>query len=116
MVGPSISDEDRRAFVKRLKIGFALLIGLSMGLVTLYSGAPLSLVAGATVGSTVVGGVLARFTIPDSIGGIAFEERNDPVKRGRTPGEALREQQARDERDRPRAADGNGQSPEHHRK
>ncbi|MFC6976465.1 hypothetical protein ACFQL1_20170 [Halomicroarcula sp. GCM10025709] len=76
---------------------------------------PLSLVAGATVGATAVGGVLAWFTIPDSIGGIAYEERNDPVQRGRTPGEALREQQ-RTEDEHPRAADGNGQSPGRNRK
>ncbi|MFC7077825.1 alpha/beta fold hydrolase [Haloarcula halophila] len=116
MVGPSITEDDRKAFVKRLKVGFALLVGLSMGLVTLYTGARLPLVAGVTIGSTVVGGVLAWFTIPDSVGGIAYDERSETVQRGRTPGDALREQQRSGEDEQPRAADGNGRSPDRNRK
>jgi hypothetical protein len=111
MVGPSITDDDRKAFVRNLKIGFALLVGLSMGLVTLYSGADLSLVVGATVGATLVGAALAWFTIPDSVAGIAYEERNDERTRGPKPGTALRQQQREEREEHPRATDGNGQSP-----
>lgn len=108
MVGPSITDTDRERFLTRLKLGFALLVGVSMGLVTLYSGAPLLTAAGVTTAATAVGGVLAWYTIPESIAETPYDTR----ERGPKPGRRMRERRSESEgdRSRTRATDGHGQS------
>lgn len=68
MVGPSISEEERRAFLFRLRMGFSLFVGLSMGLVVFHGeGDPLAL-GGAVVAGTAVGALLAWWVFPDSLG------------------------------------------------
>ena len=107
MVGPSITDEDRTTFRKRLKIGFALLVGLSMGMVTVYGGAALPVVAGVTVGTTLLGGLFAWIAIPDSVAGMPYDTR----ERGPKPGTRTQERRARTgETERPRRTDGTGPS------
>ena len=69
MVGPSITDADRERFLVKLKIGFALLVGISMGMVALYGGAGLPVIVGITVGTTAFGGLVAWFAIPDTVAG-----------------------------------------------
>jgi pimeloyl-ACP methyl ester carboxylesterase len=108
MVGPSVTDEDRKRFLKRLKIGFALFVGLSMGLVTLWGGAELLVVVAAAVSGTVAGGILGWFTIPDSIGETPDEDQNGGRDRGPKPGTRMKQRQ-NDET--PRRADGDGQPP-----
>jgi len=107
MVGPSVTDEDRKRFLKQLKVGFALFIGLSMGLVTLWGGAELGVVVAAAVAGTVVGGVLGWFTIPDSIGRTPYDDDTELRDRGPKPGERMK-QRRNDET--PRRADGDGES------
>lgn len=68
MVGPSIDEADRRRFARRIRMGFALLVGASMALVALYEDAALGVIAGAFAGGTVVGGVIAWYAIPDNLG------------------------------------------------
>jgi hypothetical protein len=104
MVGPSISQADRERFLRRLKIGFALLVGLSMALVTVSTGGSVLLALGAGVGATVVGGVLAEFTFPDSIAETPYEDTRD---RGPKPGQRMQER--REESEEQRAADADGQ-------
>ena len=83
MVGPSVTEADRQKFLVRLKVGFALFVGLSMALVTLWgAGGPL-LALGVGVATTLVGGVLAQFTFPDSIAETPYE---DDRERGPKPG------------------------------
>jgi len=103
MVGPSITADDRKRFLVQLKVGFAVLVGVSMALVTLYSGAALLAAAGVFVGATVLGGVLAQFTFPDSMGETPYE---DSLDRGPKPGARTRRRREREEE--PKAADGNG--------
>ncbi|GGN89750.1 MULTISPECIES: hypothetical protein [Haloarcula] len=106
MVGPSITRTDREKFLKRLKIGFAVLVGGSMALVTLWGGAELPLVVGVAVGTTAVGRLLAEFTFPDSIAETPYEDTTD---RGPKPG--VRTQRRRSESDEDgltRATDGDG--------
>ena len=88
MVGPSITKADREKFLVRLKVGFALLVGGSMALVALW-GAGVPLVAlGVGVAATLVGGLLAEFTFPDSIAETPYE---DDRERGPKPGKKLQE-------------------------
>jgi len=94
MVGPSISKADRERFLVQLKIGFALLVGISMALVTLWGGAGVLTVLVATVGASVVGGLLAEFTFPDSIAEAPFE---DSRERGPKPGKRAQERRERSE-------------------
>lgn len=68
MVGPSISDEDRKQFLFRLRVGFALFVGLSMGLAVMASDGSIPLMAGAFAGGTAAGAALAWWVFPDSIG------------------------------------------------
>ena len=103
MVGPSISKADRERFLKRLKIGFALLVGLSMALVTVSTGGTVVLAVAAGVGAAVVGRLLAEFTFPDSIAETPYE---DTRQRGPKPGQRLQER--RENEEEPRAADGDG--------
>lgn len=67
MVEPSIDDDDREAFLLRFRIGFALLVGASMGLISLHADAGMSTAAGATAGGALVGALLAWWVFPDSI-------------------------------------------------
>ncbi|MFB6224500.1 MAG: hypothetical protein ABEH86_12620 [Haloarcula sp.] len=93
MVGPSMTEADRERFLRYLQGGFALLVGVSMGLVTLYGGNTVLMVVGMTVGGTVVGGVLAWYIIPESIAETPYES----VDRGPKPG--ARTKQRRQEAD-----------------
>lgn len=101
MVGPSISKADRERFLKRLKIGFALLVGISMALVTLSTGGSPTIALGAAVAASLVGGLLAEFTVPDSIAETPYE---DTRRRGPKPGQRMQERRERSES--PNAADG----------
>ncbi|MBV0922799.1 hypothetical protein KTS45_01165 [Halomicroarcula limicola] len=107
MVGPSVTAADRERFLKQLKLGFALLVGGSMALVTLYGGAGLPMVLGIGVGATVVGGVLAEFTFPDSIAETPYD---DSGERGPKPGTRTKRRRARedDEGEQPARTDGDG--------
>lgn len=58
MVGPSITDDERRIANNRLQIGFVVLIGGSGGLVALQAGASTLQVVAAVLGGLVLGGVL----------------------------------------------------------
>lgn len=68
MVGPSVTDSDRERFLRRLRIGFALFVGGSMALVTLYGDAGPASVAVALVAGTLVGALLAYYVLPDGSG------------------------------------------------
>lgn len=92
MVGPSITKEDREKFLVRLKVGFALLVGLSMGLVALWGASGPLVAAGVGVGGALVGGLLAEFTFPDSIAETPYE---DSRQRGPKPGERTQERRER---------------------
>jgi len=105
MVGPSITKEDREKFLVRLKVGFALLVGVSMSLVTLWgAGGPL-VALGVGVAATLVGGVLAQFTFPDSIAETPYEDDRD---RGPKPGERMRERRERSDGGETEATERNG--------
>lgn len=67
MVGPSVSGADRQQFLRRFRVGFALLVGVSMALVAVYGSAPLPVIAGAALGGAAVGAALAWWVFPDSI-------------------------------------------------
>lgn len=68
MVGPSISDEEREQFLLRLRVGFSLFVGISMGLVVFTGDGDLLTLGGAVVGGTTVGALLAWWIFPDSLG------------------------------------------------
>jgi len=105
MVGPSITKEDREKFLVQLKVGFALLVGGSMALVTLWgSGGPL-VALGAGVAATLVGGVLAQFTFPDSIAETPYE---DDRERGPKPGTRTQERRERSDGGENEASKRNG--------
>ncbi|WP_435067029.1 hypothetical protein [Haloplanus sp. C73] len=61
MVGPSITDEDRRRANRRLKGGFVALVGVSGGLVSLAIGASLEQAALAVVAGCLVGAILVVY-------------------------------------------------------
>lgn len=73
MVGP-ISTEERQSKLQKIKIGIAVLVGVSMGLVALQGGASLPVIGGATVAGAALGGVLAWYVFPDAD---AYEGRED---------------------------------------
>jgi hypothetical protein len=100
MVGPSVTQADREKFLVRLKVGFALLVGVSMALVTLWGGAALWLVLAVGVGTTLVGGLLAEYTIPDSI---AETPLDDTRERGPKPGTRMQERRERADSEQDRA-------------
>ena len=105
MVGPSITKEDREKFLVQLKVGFALLVGLSMALVTLWgAGGPL-LAVGIGAAGTLVGGVLAQITFPDSIAETPYE---DDRERGPKPGTRLQERRERSDGGEKEVSDRNG--------
>lgn len=63
MVGP-ISDDERRTALRRLKLGFVAVIGVSAGLITLQGDAgPVAFVA-ATGAGLVFGAVLVWVALP----------------------------------------------------
>lgn len=106
MVGPSITDSDRERFLVQLKIGFAVLVGLSMGMVAVYGGADLPIIVGVVLGTTALGGVFAWIAIPDTVAGLPFETR-DTRARGPKPGTRTK-QRRQAEGNEPRRADGDG--------
>ena len=63
MVGPSISEDDRRVASRRLKAGFVLLVGASAALVSYQAGASLTQAAVAVVAALVVGVALLWFVL-----------------------------------------------------
>lgn len=105
MVGPSITEADRERFLRRLKLGFALLVGISMTLVTLWGGAGVAVVVGVAVGGTVIGRLLAEFTVPDSIAETPYE---DDRSRGPKPGKRMQERREQSREPKERATDGDG--------
>jgi hypothetical protein len=105
MVGPSITKEDREKFLVRLKVGFALLVGLSMLLVTLWGSAGPLVAVGVGVAATLVGAALAELTFPDSIAETPFE---DDRERGPKPGTRLQDQREQSDGRSERTADGDG--------
>jgi len=58
MVGPSLSEAERKKRIRALKTAFVFLIGLSGGLVALSGDASLPLVGVSILGGLVVGVVL----------------------------------------------------------
>ncbi|GCF12183.1 hypothetical protein Harman_01180 [Haloarcula mannanilytica] len=102
MVGPSVTDADRQRFLRYMQVGFALLVGVSMGLVTLYGGADLLLVLGIFVGGTAIGGLLAWYVIPESVAETPYES----FDRGPKPGARTKQRrQEGDDSERPGAED-----------
>lgn len=65
MVGPS-STGSNHSKARKLEIGTALLVGVSMAIVAARGGASLPIVAGATVGGTAIGWILAWYVFPDA--------------------------------------------------
>jgi len=61
MVGPSLSEEDRAAASRRLKVGFVALVGCSGGLVALTAGATAPQALAAVLGGLLVGGALMAY-------------------------------------------------------
>jgi hypothetical protein len=68
MVGPSISDADRKQFLFRLRVGFSVFVGVSMALVVLAGDGDLPVLVGAFVAGTLAGAALAWWVFPDSMG------------------------------------------------
>jgi hypothetical protein len=92
MVGPSITKEDREKFLVRLKVGFALLVGVSMALVALWGASNPLIALGVGVAGALVGGTLGELTFPDSIAETPYE---DDLDRGPKPGERMQERRER---------------------
>jgi hypothetical protein len=67
MVQPSVTDEDREAFLLKFRVGFALFVGVSMALVAVSVGAPLPTIGAIAGVGSVVGAVLGWWVFPDSI-------------------------------------------------
>ena len=65
MVDP-ISDEDRRRTMLYAKVGVALLVGLSAGLITSQGDPSLEIVVVAVVAGTLLGAALAWYLFPDA--------------------------------------------------
>ena len=63
MVGPSLSEENRRVASRRLKLGFVGLVGVSAGLVALAGGATATQALVALAGGLVVGGALLWYLV-----------------------------------------------------
>jgi hypothetical protein len=104
MVGPSMTDADRKRFLRYMQAGFALLVGVSMGLVTLYGGAGLLTVLGIVVGGTAVGGVLAWYIIPESVAETPYES----FDRGPKPGARTRQRRQENDGSGQRASEDDG--------
>jgi len=104
MVGPSITKADRERFLIQLKVGFALLVGLSMSLVALYGAGSLLVTLGVGVAGAVVGGLLAEFTFPDSIAETPYEDERE---RGPKPGTRTQRRRERGDEREEQVPDGN---------
>lgn len=104
MVGPSVTDADRQRFLRYLQVGFALLVGVSMGLVTLYGGADLLLVLGIFVGGTAIGGLLGWYIIPESVAETPYES----FDRGPKPGARTKQRRQENDGSGQRGADDDG--------
>lgn len=63
MVDP-ISDEERRSFIRKLKAGFVVFVGLSAGLISLQTDAGLVGFAAASATGMVLGIVLLWAVLP----------------------------------------------------
>jgi hypothetical protein len=63
MVGPSLSERNRRVASRRLKLGFVGLVGASSGLVALAGGATATQTLVALGGGLAVGGLLLRYLV-----------------------------------------------------
>jgi hypothetical protein len=61
MVGPSITDEEREGKALQLKVGFALVVAASGGLIGVWAGGSLVVVAAGVVGGGVLGAVLVWY-------------------------------------------------------
>jgi len=61
MVGPSLSEEDRAAASRRLKVGFVVLVGCSGGLVALAVGATPLQAFVSVLGGLLIGGALMAY-------------------------------------------------------
>lgn len=65
MVDP-VTDEDRERTILYVKVGLALLVGLSAGLIASQGDASLEIVVGAVLAGFVIGGALAWYLVPDA--------------------------------------------------
>ena len=74
MVDP-VSNDERAAFTRRLKVGFVVLVGLSAGLITLQGDPEPVVVGGAILGGLVAGAALVRFAVPSADG---FRDQRTP--------------------------------------
>lgn len=63
MVGPSLTDEERRLANNRLKIGFIGLVSISMGLMAVQLDSSTTELIAAVVGGAVIGAVLLWFVL-----------------------------------------------------
>lgn len=63
MVGP-VDNTERIAFLRKAKVGFALLVGLSAVLIGLQTGGGLVVLGGAFVAGSLVGWFLAWLALP----------------------------------------------------
>ncbi|WP_241431697.1 hypothetical protein [Haloarcula vallismortis] len=99
-----MTDADRKRFLRYTQVGFALLIGGSMGLVTLYGGAELLVVIGVFAGGTAVGGGLAWYLIPESIAETPYES----VDRGPKPGAKMKQRRQENDGSGQRATEDDG--------
>jgi hypothetical protein len=61
MVGPSLSDRDRRVASRRLRVGFVGLVGCSGGLVALAVSATPAQALAAVLAGVLVGGALLLY-------------------------------------------------------
>jgi len=61
MVGPSMTDDERRSANRRLQAGFVLFVGVSGGLVALRAGGTAVQLAAGLAGGLVVGLVMLWF-------------------------------------------------------
>jgi hypothetical protein len=64
MVEP-VSDEERQSFYWKLKVGVAVLVGVSGGLVALQTGTTFAGIVGVTAASLLLGAGLAWLVIPE---------------------------------------------------
>ena len=63
MVGPSLTDEERDAASRRLKLGFISLVAVSGALTAVQGGGPLPVVVAGFVGGAILGTLLLWFLL-----------------------------------------------------
>jgi hypothetical protein len=73
MVGPITTDE-RATQLRRLKVGIAVLVGVSMAIVAFRGGGSLAVVGGAFALGTALGAALAWYIFPEAD---AYRDPND---------------------------------------